>query len=112
MDRWGGWCRREGTLAGAGTSVLLAARLPEERPARRRAALRRPRERALGGCAGGKGPVARSELSASAQHDHLPMAYGVNAGDDPAFLRTVSDGYDPANPAADNVPAQCRPGAP
>jgi hypothetical protein len=51
-------------------------------------------------------------LSASAQHDHLPMAYGVNAGDDPAFLRTVSDGYDPANPAADNVPAQCRPGAP
>jgi len=111
MDRWGGWCRREGTLAGAGTSVLLAARLPEERLARRRAALRRPRERALGGCAGGKGPVARSELSASAQHN-LPMAYGVNAGDNPAFLRTVSDGYDPANPAADNVPAQCRPGAP
>ena len=40
------------------------------------------------------------------------MAYGVNAGDNPAFLRTVSDGYDPANPAAYNVPAQCQPGAP
>lgn len=70
------------------------------------------------------------------EYNDLPVAYdaGVNSGENPytlpsfaggaaptldgseiddlvAFLCTLTDGYDPANPAAYNVPAQCQPGA-
>jgi cytochrome c peroxidase len=70
------------------------------------------------------------------EYNDLPAAYdgGVNIGENPytlptfaggvaptlnaqeidelvAFLCTLTDGYDPANPAAYEVPAQCQPGA-
>ena len=71
------------------------------------------------------------------EYNDLPVTYdaGVNSGENPytlpalaggtaptldaaeiddlvAFLCTLTDGYDPASPAAYNVPAQCQPGAP